>query len=96
VLGDDGLLQAGRAADRGVLGEAIADCLDRRFLDMGRRVEIRFAGAQRQHVQTLGLQLRSLGRHGKRGGRLDSTDAICELKFHGLPRVMAKNSRREE
>src|SRR3546814_9498643 len=40
-LGDDRLLQRRRAADRRVLGRAALDRVDRRILDVLRRIEIR-------------------------------------------------------
>ena len=66
-LGADRLLQGRRAVDRGVLGVAVADRLDRRFLDVVRRVEVRLTGAEADDVAAGGLQL--AGQIGHRDGR---------------------------
>lgn len=53
---DDRLLQAGRAVDGRILGEAALDRVHRRRLDVFRGVEIRLSGAQPDHVLAAGLE----------------------------------------
>ena len=63
----DRLLQLRRAVDRGVLGLAPPDRLDRGRLDVLGRVEVRLPGAQADHVAPLCLEL--TGEVGDRDGR---------------------------
>ena len=56
-LRDHRRLQLGRAVDRGVLGLAGMDRGDRRCLDVVRRVEIRLASPEADHVPPCRLQL---------------------------------------
>ena len=54
--GADGLLQGREAGGRGILGFAVPDGLDGRLLDVVRRIEIRLAGPEVDHVLALRLQ----------------------------------------
>ncbi len=56
-LAADRLAQFWRAADVGVLRRAVADRVDRGFLDVVRRIEIRLTGAKTDNVFPGGLQL---------------------------------------
>ncbi len=79
-LGDDRLLQAGRAVDRGVFGEAPVDRGDRRVLDVLRRVEIRLAGAEADDVLAFGLERGGAGGDGEGGGGFDGLYAAGEFQ----------------
>ena len=59
-LRDDRRLQLGDAVDGGVLGLAVADRLDRGFLDVVGRVEIGLAGAEPDDVAARRFQLARL------------------------------------
>ena len=73
-----------RNAVRGrVLGLALADRADGRFLDVLRRVEIRLARAEADHVEPLAFHLVRLGRHGNRGGRFHAGDGFGKLDVGG-------------
>ena len=82
-LGRHRRLQLRNAVDVGVFGLAAADGGDGRFLDIVRRVEVRFAGAQSDHVAALPLQLARTGRHRQGGGRLDAGEGGGLQAGHG-------------
>ena len=82
-LAADRLLKFRDAVRGRVLRLAFADRADGGFLDVLRRVEIRLAGAEADHIQTLALHLVGLGRHGNRGGRLHAGDGIGKLDIGG-------------
>jgi len=67
-LGADRVLQLGDAVDGGVFRAALLDRADARRLDVVRRVEIRLARAQPDHVAPLRLQFLRFRRH-RDGGR---------------------------
>jgi hypothetical protein len=73
-LADDRGLQLRRAVDIRVFRDALADRLDRGFLDEVGRVEIGLACAQTNHVDALSFQLEHTARHRERGGRLDTIE----------------------
>ena len=81
-LGADRLLQLRNAVDGGVLGLAPADRVDGGGLDIVRRVEIRLAGAEPDHVAPRGLQFTRLRRHRDGGGGLDPLEGVGE-EGHG-------------
>ena len=68
-LGADGRPQLGDAADLGVLRLPAPHGFDGGVLDALRGVEVRLAGAERDHVDALGTQLLGLGLHGQGRGR---------------------------
>src|SRR5207245_4341741 len=76
--GADRLLQLRDPVDVGVLGLAVADRLDGRFLDVLRRVEVGLARGEADDVAALRLQLARLlvgrqrggGRHARAAGGL--------------------------
>ena len=67
-LGADGRLELGDAIDIGVFGLALADRLDRGFLDGVGRIEIRLAGVQGDDIPPRRLERPRLGAGGG-GGR---------------------------
>src|SRR3546814_13419019 len=69
-LGGDRLAQLGNAGDRRVLCLAAVDGVDRGFLDIVRRIEIRLAGAEADHVTALCFQVAGFLGNGDGGGRL--------------------------
>src|SRR5581483_3395787 len=75
-LADDRRLQFRNAVDGGVLGLAVADRLDRGFLDVVRGVEIGLAGAEADHVAAGRFQLARLVGDGDRGRRLDAAERV--------------------
>src|SRR5699024_6457310 len=83
-LGDDGLAQAGRAGHRRVFRLAGVERLLGRVLDVFRRVEIRFAGAQADDVVAGGFHFRRAGGDGQGWGRFYALDAVCEFNGHGV------------
>ena len=61
----DGLAKFDGAAAGGVFGEATLDGLDCRILDVLRRVEVRFAGPESDHIHSLLAELGGLGGDGQ-------------------------------
>ena len=72
-----------RAADRCVLREIILDGGDGGILDVLRRGEMRFAGAEIHDVDALLAQLVGFGNHGHGGGRLDAVDSFRKFERWG-------------
>ena len=60
-FGDDGVFQAGDAADRGVFGESVVDGFLGGILDVLRGVEIGFAGTEADNVLAFSLELGGAG-----------------------------------
>jgi hypothetical protein len=81
----DGLAQLEDALDGRVLGAPGADGLDRRGLDVLRRIEIRLAGAEADDVAAGALEFLGLGGHGQGRRRLDAGDPLGEAKVHAIP-----------
>ena len=69
-LGDDGVLQLGRPAHRGVVEVAALDRRVRRRANVRPRVEVRLARREADHLAALTLELEHLGGDGERRGRL--------------------------
>ena len=97
---DDGILEFRNAVYGGVFRLTTADGVDRRFLDVVRRIEIRLAGAKANHVHTLGTKITRLLRdsQGRRGfhtrerfGRLESHDGIPELDVWDCDRTRCQH-----
>jgi len=84
-LGDDRRLQLGNAVDRGILGLAGLDRMDRRELDVGGRVEIRLAGAEADDVASRRFQLARFIRDRNGRGRLHAVECSGQERHHGLP-----------
>ena len=82
-FGADRFLQFRDAVGGRVLGLAIADRLDGGLLDIVRRVEIRLACAEANHVMTGPFQLIGLGGDGNGGGRLYAVQGIGEAEGVG-------------
>src|SRR5207247_1047662 len=64
---------------------ALLDCLDRRFFDVVRSLEVRLAGAKSDHVAAGKLERARLVRHRDGGGRLDPMNFVRE-QGHGCLR----------
>ena len=61
----NGLAQLRNAAGRRVLGESVVERLDGGVLDMLRRVKVRLARAEADHILSLRLHLLGLGINGQ-------------------------------
>ena len=85
-LGDDRLLQLGDAVHIGVFGLAAADCGNRRFLYVVRRVEIGLAGSQADHVAAFRLEGAGLGGDGDGLCRLDAVERTGKKTHVVVPR----------
>ena len=88
-LGGDGGLELGDAVDIGVLRRTtFADRLDRGFLDVVRRVEVRLAGAQADDVAAGRFERARLVGHRDGRRRLDALEAVRN-EGHGKLRNLA-------
>jgi hypothetical protein len=76
---DDGLFELWYAVDGGVVSETFANSGNGRFLDMGWRLEVRFACAQPDHVFAGLFELAGTLRDGDGGGGLDTLNAVGQV-----------------
>src|SRR4029453_2451512 len=86
----DRSLQLRNTVDGGVFRLTALDGLDRRLLDVVRRVEIGLAGAEADHVKTRSLQLARFAgnRHGRR--RLDPFERAGDQSHVYLLKITQK------
>ena len=82
----DGLAQFRDAAGRSVFGEALVKRLGAGVLDVLGRVEIRFARAEADDVQPLGLHLLGLGINGQGERGRERGGACRDAIVHGIGR----------
>ena len=84
-LADDRLLELRQALDRGVLRRPAAlDRLDRRLLDVVRRVEVGLAGAEPDDVAARRFERARLVGHRHGGGGLDARQRVLEQGHENL------------
>ncbi len=84
-----GLAQHRRAGDIGIVRLVVLDGADRRVLDVARRVEVRFALRERDHVLALGDHVPRLGRDGDGQAGLDAVEAFGGKVHELCPRSAA-------
>ena len=89
-FGDDGIFQAGRAADSRVFGETIVNGGNGRILDVLRGIEIRFSCAQSDDVLAFGLEPGSPRSNGESRGGFDGLNAFREFHDNILVRHAGK------
>ena len=79
----NGLAQLRDAGWRSVVRLARPNCAKRRFLDVGRRIEVGLTQREVIDRETARLQTLCFRRHRKRGGRGDQIGAFCQFERHG-------------
>src|SRR5262249_18338677 len=79
-LADDRVLQLRHAVGGGVLGLAALDRLDGGRLDVIRRIEVRLANAEANHVPARALEILSLGGDRDGRGRLHPADGLRQRR----------------
>ena len=89
----NGLAQLRDAAGGSVLGKPVVERLDGRIFDVFRRIEVRFAGAEPDHVLSVGLHLFGLRVNGQCQRGRQRCCAVRNLIVHNRRRqVLASAS----